>query len=1414
MALNLTFKQVREMIEKDQDVDPVLIDAVDRIFGLTIICAPAFLGPAAAGLLPLLGVKNELVKIGKTAFSKLTGKDDKDYLSREQRMQAAYGLICYTAFFDALDRSIPNALRAKISLLESEKAFLAQKARTDTGCKDTLSQEDTITLAAASPFTSVPLPFPRPVETIEKQVQRHSHLWEQMSHGFMEFVQKLAFWEKDSEEEQRENIKQIRKVSKNAAKCFEAQYFELARRYEDFAVWANLQEHKGTKKLIGSLSEYVQQHAALVAAAKTEIDFGLAKLHQAVLSIPETLKTSQATEIFDSLKRHSEERILEPIAERGDTVRATQGHSLRFPRIVDAFVPQSFQVLRSEGRVRSLEDPQTWKGLDRREDLGAFFLSFLTSPYSTETPLVVLGHPGSGKSLLTKVLSAQLMSVHFTVVRVPLREVDAESGVVAQIEERIRSVTHASDPWAKLSGTFKNNPPLVILDGYDELLQASGKVFRSYLNDVRNFQRNEFEQRRPVRVMVTSRITLIDKAIIPEGTTIIRLLEFDQRQRSCWVKVWNRENAAYFREASIDEFALPDDHRNSGAKIISLAKQPLLLLMLALYDSEGNALRKSKSLDRTILYDSLLRRFVAREMAKGKDFFELSSKEQERTLDAEMQRLAVAALGMYNRRKLHILSTELNADIKFFSLERPIAVSEGRELSQAELLLGRFFFVHKSEAQVKASVPVHDGEAAFEFLHNTFGEFLTADFVLRQAVNEAVALKALEENEDLRAQLQQRLGAADGFDRAWFASLVYRPFFTRPVVLEMIREWVDHALKRKSMSKKEFLAQLDTLVMNQLKRLLEKREMPSIIRKEMAQEGFRAPFGDHPLLGHIAIYSMNLVLLRAIVTDEPFVFDESRIGHHEDGARPWDRLAHIWRSWFALDNLNGVTAVLDARRRESVVEVTAKKRFQLADSQSRIETYFNVAASLGDDIGTGLTGLVCHETLADAQIELSDVRERLLSERIDLEFLIVARRLWHIAREDATHSIALFRDLAKEALHLALRHRADHELLPITLSIQTGFRSIKRAAGSPREIIDIFREAVNPKVALEVGVREPAAGVFLFRLADELHDYEWKHRFWEISSEFGPIKWNILEPADFSRDGLLGFFGLLHELERASFSRLGDRRFFESALDLRILLELAERKPEAASALVQLARKFGGERILERADPEFVERLFNPQHFMELLLSNSDVALKWVQLFREVGGSRIFRHMDPEALERMFHPRHLIELLERNPDAALVWVQLAREVGGDRIFRHMDPEVFERMFHLRHLLELLERNPEAAVVWVQLAREVDVDWFSMQREDILNLLSSSRIKTSNLLYRNSSVITTILWLVRMSGSEGAAREVIRGLSEGLQGPGHIKPLLDRLPISALSDIKWLIRHSGDQEFARRFQFLMDSRTVY
>src|SRR5207237_510157 len=215
----------------------------------------------------------------------------------------------------------------------------------------------------------------------------------------------------------------------------------------------------------------------------------------------------------------------------------------------------------------------------------------------------ILGQPGSGKSLLTSMIAAQLIPLPFTPIKVELRRTNAENPISIQIEEQLRRDTDRNFDWTTLRDHTVNGPALVLFDGYDELLQATGNVFSGYLNQVRDFQRHQLtlsERQQSVRAVVTSRFTLIDKAVIPPGSTVIRLLEFDKERQKQWIDKWNAINTSYFQQSHTEPFKLPQDHIN----IKRLAGQPLLLMMLAVYDAKGNPLSRAASdLDQSLLYD-------------------------------------------------------------------------------------------------------------------------------------------------------------------------------------------------------------------------------------------------------------------------------------------------------------------------------------------------------------------------------------------------------------------------------------------------------------------------------------------------------------------------------------------------------------------------------------------------------------------------------------------------------------------------------------------------------------------------------------------------------------------------------------------------------------------------------------------
>ncbi len=203
MSLDLTFEQVCDFIKKD---DSKSIDAVDKLLGLALMCSPIVLGPAAiVAVPPLITMKNEIVKIGHGLSDVIASKTDDNYLMKQQRMEIAYCLICFTAFFDALDQQIPINLRKKINLRKEKMISLAKSAQGKDLCESELPSSD-LKVAIANSLTALSVSFPHPAETLAQQVKRNSELWEQMAESFRDYIQNLGIGKEAEEKEQKQII--------------------------------------------------------------------------------------------------------------------------------------------------------------------------------------------------------------------------------------------------------------------------------------------------------------------------------------------------------------------------------------------------------------------------------------------------------------------------------------------------------------------------------------------------------------------------------------------------------------------------------------------------------------------------------------------------------------------------------------------------------------------------------------------------------------------------------------------------------------------------------------------------------------------------------------------------------------------------------------------------------------------------------------------------------------------------------------------------------------------------------------------------------------------------------------------------------------------------------------------------------
>jgi hypothetical protein len=535
---------------------------------------------------------------------------------------------------------------------------------------------------------------------------------------------------------------------------------------------------------------------------------------------------------------------------------------VRLPTLEQSYLDPDFRV--SAVRAGELSsDEDWWAPVPVRRDLTEYLGDFLTSPEAAAAPLVVLGQPGAGKSVLTKVLAARLPPRGFLPVRVVLREVPAEAEVQDQIEYAVRAATGLRIDWPDVVRAVGAAVPVVLLDGFDELLQATGVSQSDYLLKLARFQQREADQGRPLIVLVTSRTAVSDRVRYPDGTVALRLEPFRNDQIASWLRTWNACN---------EQLITARDLKPLTAEVLSrhraLASEPLLLLMLAMYDADANALQRGSGtaedggIDETRLYEELLTSFAAREVAKSRDSASVS--ELPALVEQELQRLSLIAFSIINRRRQWVTEAELDVDLAAL-LGRPAAQHAGfrTPLTQAEIAIGRFFFVQRAQAVLEGS-----RMQTFEFLHATFGEYLAARLTVQLATD------LLER----RSSLMLNTVMAD--DDLLYGLLSFAPLSSRQI-LRFVK-----SICQRQVPETDRLRLADLLI-----DILGASEN----RTEHRYSAYRpAPL---PISSRHGVYSANLVLL--ILALEPAVsaarlFRASNV--HSEPPKIWHRRVLLWRS--------------------------------------------------------------------------------------------------------------------------------------------------------------------------------------------------------------------------------------------------------------------------------------------------------------------------------------------------------------------------------------------------------------------------------------------------------------------------------------------------------------------------------------
>ncbi|KUF12944.1 NACHT domain-containing protein [Streptomyces silvensis] len=792
--------------------DPPAMAALDRVLGGALNLGT---GGLSSGVVGMFDARGRVLGLGRDAARGLGERlrRTEGRVERTRVLEAAHTVIVVLAFFDSLERAeLPFPLD-EVELTREEQLVVAGgRPPSDAGLTETLAQVDA--------------PHPAPHLPYEDHVGRLHDWYRHLATRTHDFLHDLDVWQRLDETAREEATATVcTTVPRLALAEYETLYARLVLEAPEFRYWSGRMEHRATRaELRRALAGLESLLTASAAGHSPPVDVAgaLCRAHRSAL----------------------EHRIL-------DAQETPEG--MQVPALAEAYLDPDFRVRAVQGQ-RSPADEEWWAPAPVRQDLTEYLTGALTSEGLTAAPLLVLGQPGAGKSVLIRILAARLPSAGFLPVRVALRDVRADDEIQDQIEQAVREATGEQATWTDLVRSAGAAVPVVLLDGFDELLQTTGVHQNDFLVRVARFQEREAEQGRPVLAVVTSRTAVADRVRYPQGTVALRLEPFRKEQIQVWIERWNLTNALNFRA-----LGLPPLTWDAVAPHRALAGQPLLLTMLALYQAAGNDLRGEdlRPLDEAELYEALLGSFARREV--GKDT-RIPAHEVEQRVEEELERLSLVAFAMLNRRRQWVSTAELDEDLSALLGRAPARAFGLRSpLGQAEVALGRFFFVQRAQS-------IRDGRtlSTYEFLHATFGEYLAVRLAVRLLSGLLAHRPALS------------MGGEPLNDDMMFALLSFAPLASR----QMLR-FARARVERLSPSERETLALLVVRAMGE-------REL----RAELPYAAY-LPRRVRVASRH-GIYNANLVVLALLLTGGTTA--GALFPSTGDAGGAWHRHVLLWRS--------------------------------------------------------------------------------------------------------------------------------------------------------------------------------------------------------------------------------------------------------------------------------------------------------------------------------------------------------------------------------------------------------------------------------------------------------------------------------------------------------------------------------------
>ncbi|MEY9931698.1 hypothetical protein ABH926_006347 [Catenulispora sp. GP43] len=821
-------------------VDSRVVAALDRLTGGLLLAASV---SGSTFALNLFEPKGELARLSGEL---VTGLADRmrglGRFDRTQRLVAAHKVVVITAYFEAL-----SSARLPFSPQE-----LSQTAAAQVSLATGQAVESERLKALAEVLLESTIPGDAPRLTGDPGTEGLRKLYGTIGMRLMAVVEEATPWS-DLDPAEQGSFRRVieHDVPTSALSHYEGLLRRLAAEYPEVAFWSMRLDHAAISEQIAAL------------------DVGLAGVERFLKDI-----TSERIPDVrrDALVRRYRKALKRPIMEGGDIP-----DGLAIPSLADAYINPRFRAVQISQSL-PIDREDFWEEHPIREDLQEYLISYLTTVGAATHPLILLGQPGSGKSVLTKILAAHLPAADFLTVRVVLREVLADTDLQAQVEHAIRAETGESLSWPALARSAAGAMPVLLLDGFDELLQATGIGQSDYLEQVARFQEREADQGRPVAVVVTSRTAVADRARIPsEGAMVVRLEPFADEQVRRWLAIWNSSNAAYFEARKVLPLAAQTVLRQPV-----LTGQPLLLMMLALYDAGDNALRNDvRELEEADLYERLLISFAQREVRKTRPH--LNGEPLNTAVESEFLRLSVVAFSMFNRGRQWAAEVELSADLSTLlhgTDTPPRAMGFHEPATPAQIVISHFFFIHQAQA-IRSDKRL----TTCEFLHATFGEYLIARLTAHE-LSDLCTVTALPMS-------RSRTLTTDGFLRAL---LSFAPLTMRSKVVEFLTIMV-----------RRLPAQDVARLRGLLTAAFQTASEPAT---DLSYEAYRPSRASASAMH--AAYSANLLVLLVLLGGP--VTGRDLFPDLPYSVQSWRRQTMLWRSQFTVEGWRSLTRTLQLDR--------------------------------------------------------------------------------------------------------------------------------------------------------------------------------------------------------------------------------------------------------------------------------------------------------------------------------------------------------------------------------------------------------------------------------------------------------------------------------------------------------------------